>query len=475
MKKKITISFLVMCILLGAFGQMPISASTTGYKFNNLSQVRHTQRAYIYGGNDGIEEYHYTFTIKNMTAKNYSLLVFQMSSGQYYIMAISDEPFTSNLDVSYYSTIIEPSVNWPDYNCPSATETHSWNSTEVDGLYCSSCSTVSQNFSLLNTISVPYIKISKDCKYTEAVAYVISLFKETKGDISQCEDYVNPFDESTATYDKTLGYLQNVKFTTGYLKVWDETLNKYVKKDDFSGKYRFQWGNISTSGFDLTTTNTYVRLYTSVGVYSKTNEYAENLCNGFPKNFINQYAASDLQLVIDINSFLAGSQNDFDKVYDATPIGTWLFKGYYRQDTVYLQIVNCDDSGNWSYGGYLKITTNKDGDIVGTPVTPDGGRDIDDGANQDIPSDEVIGVDWPDVWDDEDGNDDADDTNGISFNWSSLSDLFSDFMNFLSGLVVQVSDFPALFNKILAFLPDVIQTGITAGFVVAIVLRVLGR
>lgn len=460
--KKITTFLLLVCMLVGVFGKVNVyAASSTESSFNDF--VFNFRLIDEYGD--------YKYKVDVTDSDSYKI-IHVINNSMHSAVIISKNTF------SYTRTYIVDWLTNDSYATDTATGTAA----------CCSGNSDDAIVYLSNVI------IGGDCTLTGSFYGTFDATGYSGDELYQAYYEIlcgnspdgftrdtSGFDEDSATYDKNLGYLQNVKFTALYSSLWDEVTNSY-KKDDVNGKYRFQWGNLSTSGFDLTTSNTFIRLYTSVGVYDSVNEF-ENLCNNFPKNFIQQYPASELQLRISISDFLAGSQDDFDEIYSSTLAATWITKGYYRRDTSFLQIVNCDDAGNWTYGGYLKIYVNEDGDLIGYPVTPDGGIDIDSGGSQEIPTDEEITGDSGSNGDNSEGDgDDSGDDDDFSFNWSDTPDLLSDIASFFTfvldavkDLINQVGDFPALFGRVLAFLPDAIQTAILTGFVMAIILRVFGR
>lgn len=278
--------------------------------------------------------------------------------------------------------------------------------------------------------------------------------------------------EKNNTYTRDLGYLKNVKY---------KLLS--IKGADDSGKVKFSYSDISSSGFNVKQEGVSIRLYSQLACY---NRKGDDLLSNMPVNYVGTYEASPLTFSVLRNDIYAVNDDLWNQVNTPEFHAKAILKGYNRSDRLFLQIVQKNSDGTFNYGGYtvLTCTYNSTGDAVVSVSTrtPDGGRDMDYSYTDKFSPTEGTGSSY------EDAEENADNTKTNN----PFDALFQGFDSFMSGFdgIVQVfqsfksalfeiisyfGDFPTLIAKTFPFLPTFITTSISVGFLLAVVLRFLGR
>lgn len=279
------------------------------------------------------------------------------------------------------------------------------------------------------------------------------------------------YDESKASYKRNLGYLQGMSKKT--IMLYGEN----ASQDTNSAKYKFSYAKTSNSGFDLTQDDVYIRLYAQVAVYDKHGK-GENIMVNMPKTFVGQYEASPLSLTVSAMDIFNANSDVWSQINTASWQWKTVLHGYQRMDKLYFQIVAKNPDGTWSYGGYTtlndKVSSNgAQVTVVGTQ-TPDGGKDIDYAYNENISSSAGVGSTYKDAEANADANASGD--GGFKLTgFNGLVEIFNSFKDGLSSFTYAFGNFPELIAKTFPFLPAFITSAISLGFLVAVVLRLLGR
>lgn len=279
------------------------------------------------------------------------------------------------------------------------------------------------------------------------------------------------YDESNASYKRDLGYLQGMSKKTIML------YGDNASQDTNTAKYKFSYAKTSNSGFDLTQDDVYIRLYAQVAVYDNHGK-GENIMVNMPKTFVGQYEASSLSLTVSAMDIFNANSDVWSQINTASWQWKTVLHGYQRMDKLYFQIVAKNPDGTWSYGGYTTLndkvsSTGEQVTVVGTQ-TPDGGKDIDYAYNENISSSAGVGSTYKDAEANADSNASGD--GGFKLTgFNGLVEIFDSFKNGLSSFTYAFGDFPELIAKTFPFLPAFITSAISLGFLVAVVLRLLGR
>ncbi len=279
------------------------------------------------------------------------------------------------------------------------------------------------------------------------------------------------YDESNASYKRNLGYLQGMSKKT--IMLYGEN----ASQDTNSAKYKFSYSKTSNSGFDLTQDDVYIRLYAQVAVYDKHGK-GENIMVNMPKTFVGQYKASPLSLTVSAMDIFNANSDVWSQINTTSWQWKTVLHGYQRMDKLYFQIVAKNPDGTWSYGGYTtlndKVSSNgAQVTVVGTQ-TPDGGKDIDYAYNENISSSAGVGSTYKDAEANADANASGD--GGFKLTgFNGLVEIFNSFKDGLSSFTYAFGNFPELIAKTFPFLPAFITSAISLGFLVAVVLRLLGR
>lgn len=279
------------------------------------------------------------------------------------------------------------------------------------------------------------------------------------------------YDESNASYKRNLGYLQGMSKKTIML------YGDNASQDTNSAKYKFSYAKTSNSGFNLTQDDVYIRLYAQVAVYDKHGK-GENIMVNMPKTFVGQYEASPLSLTVSAMDIFNANSDVWSQINTASWQWKTVLHGYQRMDKLYFQIVAKNPDGTWSYGGYTtlndKVSSNGEQVTVVGTQTPDGGKDIDYAYNENISSSAGVGSTYKDAEANADANASGD--GGFKLTgFNGLVEIFNSFKDGLSSFAYAFGDFPELIAKTFPFLPAFITSAISLGFLVAVVLRLLGR
>ena len=425
--------------------------------YNRISTVNFS-RYVKYGNNySGYGRYDATLEM-DVSIDNYSACIVHFTDNiedeieKIKIYLVSNEPFSVNAEMSVMFTNIKNATNvgWEDSVEPTITTYDGLDAALYsDGLYYVGwhCPNGYDYF-----FDAPHI----------ALAYGLS---DTLSDERICTEYVGPafmdgtlnsFFEDVADYDETLGYVKDVELTTAYLKVWDEFLNGFKKAENQDGELRIKWDSISTSGFDLTSANTFVRVFTTPWVhYTKDNEWYTDTMQLYE---VGQSENSSLYFRVPLADFWSASQDAYDSLYEK--VGTWDFmtRGGVRVDEISLQIIHQNEDGSWAYGGYLQIREDVNtGKFITKCVKPSGG--IDDSSNaggeQTVEKNETTGTTFEDAYDDLDSSS----SSGGSVGTGSLSDFVTnggieELSSELDNLISLIGKWPAIIHEVFSFLPS---------------------
>lgn len=259
------------------------------------------------------------------------------------------------------------------------------------------------------------------------------------------------FNQDDAEYNQDLGYLSGIKRSYKTVGINDDGS---ASADVISFEQRILFNKLSTTDFDLTMGNSYIRVFVTPAVYDKSDK---EILNCSTRYFVNQYPSKDLTFNITEEELDLAAKEFWDK---ADTLGfRWneLINKYKRNDTLWLQIINYDGK-EWQYGGYVKLKGSYDNDNSASAETPSGDEDE---YNEDVDVSEGTGG----------TSEDADD------NVKPLhpNDSFTDFESMLDALTRGLMDFPELVGKVFSFLPKEFVTMLLAGLSCVIVLRILGR
>lgn len=290
-------------------------------------------------------------------------------------------------------------------------------------------------------------------------------------------DIENQFDESTATYSKDIGYLQNVKKSLRY--VGDD----YNSPDTMNGAsyLRFSYSGKTNTGFDVTSSNVRVSLYSSFRGYyytslaqalknNRNHSNANVLLN--EKKLFNSYSDyGGLSVTTDYDSLYNLHSADIEKLDSLN--GTIWVKATPNFDH-WLRVEVYED-GAWKYGPWVRII-NDTGTAVGqdsaTGVTPDGTVDAESGYGDGTPVDRDSGA--GETMEDADNNA-INSSDYVTIDNLSLDSAMEYFINSLHSMISSVGEFPAVIGQLFSGFPAVVIASIGLGFIIAIILRVIGR
>ena len=278
--------------------------------------------------------------------------------------------------------------------------------------------------------------------------------------------------EKNNTYTRDLGYLKDVKY---------KLLS--IKGADDSGKVKFSYSDISSSGFNVKQEGVSIRLYSQLACY---NRKGDDLLSNMPINYVGSYDASPLTFSVLRNDIYAVNNDLWDKVNTAEFHAKAILKGYNRSDRLFLQIVQKKSDGTFNYGGYtvLTCTYNSTGNAVVSVSTrtPDGGRDMDYSYTDKFSPTEGTGSSYGDAEENADNTKTNNPFDALFQGFDSFMSgfdgivpVFQSFKSALFEIISYFGDFPILIAKTFPFLPTFITTSISVGFLLAVVLRFLGR
>lgn len=284
---------------------------------------------------------------------------------------------------------------------------------------------------------------------------------------------------SSGTYDDSLGYLKNVKCTA---LVINDKVQDGNSPNEYAGdkKYKLSYSYTTSSGFDLRSSGADVQFYVKIkgGYTTLTGKY-----HSLPT------ALSD--------SYKAGNGNNYFYIGGDSNVSLNVLFGQFRNEAslfaktidstiyVYMRPVSNGKYGGWTRckfdNGVISGTKNmevdtgttKDGTITKENDGEDDGLIIDSSSSSSVAS--GSGKDFNDAESNasvkpSDGSQITGDINTLD-----ILEIFKSFRSWLSEFVGSFGEFPSLIAKTFPFLPAVITSGISIGFAVSIVLRILGR
>lgn len=473
MKKRIKALILIVFVLVGMLGTITVQADQY-LCAGHFNSVRSASVIYE-NANFRWESYS---TINDISTDRFSLIVLLHKNGfNFYVY--SDEEFTLNCDIVSSSYKVEDGslFNSNDSSGVDAT-VKNYNRIYYASIGGSSMGTTMKYEDYWNNFQcgAPYINNVFDTG-SDMIKNFIDDYVWQNKPFTEIDGYIVPdtFDESTATYDSSLGYLKNLKAYGLYDNAFDES-NDVLFPADGNGSLKFVWDSTSTTGVDLSDENIYIRFYTSAGaVGATTNTPDKQLITNSERNYYKNFPAGACSILMTLNEFFSISDSDFNAWYDAQSFFDKYSKGYVRRDTAYLQLVRENEDGSWTYGGYVKVSFGRDRDSIDADsYTPDGEEDTSSPTNGDVPFISGSGDDVDDALQDALEKEDVS-ADSFFANWDDIGDVLSNFVQGLSSIQNSIGNFPSVVSSVLSYLPPELIWAIGGGISMAIVLRLLGR
>ena len=273
---------------------------------------------------------------------------------------------------------------------------------------------------------------------------------------------------SSGTYDNELGYLQNIKYTG--LKTGNS-----VNTGDSDYRFKVSYSLKTSTGVSLKDEGVGVQWLVKLkgGYETLMGQY-----NSLPTVNSSYYHIMDKSNHFYIDS---GLYNDLVKEFRTSDVP---FTASLKYTTyIYCRPYRFSSSGN-TYGLWSRID-NKGGVTTinnGTTSTGDVSKEA-DGEDDDFIS-ESTNTNKPEFgsgtdWDDAESNAGPTDSLGTvinnNFNFGDVLSIFNSFKSGLGEFIKAMGDFPQLIAKTFPFLPTFITSAIGLGFLMAVVLRLLGR
>ena len=284
---------------------------------------------------------------------------------------------------------------------------------------------------------------------------------------------------SSGSYDDSLGYLKNVKCTA---LVVNDKVQDGNSPNEYAGdkKYKLSYSYTTTSGYDLRADGADVEFLVKIkgGYTTLTGKYhslptalSDSYKAGNGKNYF--YIGGDSN--VSLNELFGQFRNEaslFAKTIDSTiyvymrPVSNGKYGGWTRckfDNGVISGTKNMEvDTGTTKDG---TITKENDGEDDGLIIDSSSSSSVASGSGKDFNDAESNATVKP-----SDGSQITGDINTLD-----ILEIFKSFRSWLSEFVGSFGEFPSLIAKTFPFLPAVITSGISIGFAVSIVLRILGR
>lgn len=392
---------------------------------------------------------------------------------------VSNTDFSGVMGASHGSSLYKSNGNFSYFNGFKV----NYNSTNYDSSACSDWFSFSQSSKIIllssnaRIVSLAYLDSDNNLILSDGIrtghtgSLKNNFYDSSKDETGGSSDNKESFEKNN-TYTRDLGYLKDVRY---------KLLS--IKGADDSGKVKFSYSDISSSGFNVKQESVSIRLYSQLACY---NRKGDDLLSNMPVNYVGSYEASPLTFSVLRNDIYAVNDDLWNQVNTTEFHTKAILKGYNRSDRIFLQIVQKNSDGTFNYGGYtvLTCTYNSTGDAVVSVSTrtPDGGRDMDYSYTDKFSPTEGTGSSY------EDAEENADNTktnnpfdalfqgfDSFMSGFDGIVQVFQSFKNALFEIISYFGDFPTLIAKTFPFLPSFITTSISVGFLLAVVLRFLGR
>ena len=273
---------------------------------------------------------------------------------------------------------------------------------------------------------------------------------------------------SSGSYDNELGYLQNIKYTA--LKTGNSS-----NTGDSDYRFKVSYSLKTSTGVSLKDEGVGVQWLVKLkgGYETLMGEY-----NSLPTVNSSYYHIMDKSNHFYIDS---GLYNDLVNEFRTSDVP---FTASLKYTTyIYCRPYRFSSSGN-TYGLWSRID-NKGGVTTinnGTTSTGDVSKES-DGEDDDFISESTStnkpefgsGTDWDDAESNAGPTDSIGTVIGNNFNFGDVLSIFNSFKSGLGEFIKAMGDFPQLIAKTFPFLPTFITSAIGLGFLMAVVLRLLGR
>lgn len=306
---------------------------------------------------------------------------------------------------------------------------------------------------------------------SSAVAYA------TSGDTSGLIYDSSAMTDDNATYDTSIGYLQNVKFNS-----------RNVGKDnsDLSNlTYHFSYDSVTNTGFNIDQDGVRVSFYSTYkGIYyNNWGSYFKK--DGNIKRFDNKILQKSASRMDRLNfsyedCMKSHSQDkaELDKLCDSS-VPTFGAIEYW------LRVEQRQPDGTWRYGGWVYLANNStsaqggsvEEDYITQTIDGDGNLDKDGGYGTGTSTVSTYGegvtADEADVDAEENEKRKKDKENSATYRDSFES--IDDFKDYLGLMKSSLQSIPQIIGETFTALPPLIIIAISSGFLVCIVLRILGR
>ena len=273
---------------------------------------------------------------------------------------------------------------------------------------------------------------------------------------------------SSGSYDNELGHLQNIKYTA--LKTGNSS-----NTGDSDYRFKVSYSLKTSTGVSLKDEGVGVQWLVKLkgGYETLMGEY-----NSLPTVNSSYYHIMDKSNHFYIDS---GLYNDLVNEFRTSDVP---FTASLKYTTyIYCRPYRFSSSGN-TYGLWSRID-NKGGVTTinnGTTSTGDVSKES-DGEDDDFISESTStnkpefgsGTDWDDAESNAGPTDSIGTVIGNNFNFGDVLSIFNSFKSGLGEFIKAMGDFPQLIAKTFPFLPTFITSAIGLGFLMAVVLRLLGR
>lgn len=284
-------------------------------------------------------------------------------------------------------------------------------------------------------------EFSSTQKYTNYLQNYISVSGSLESCYERVYDFLytgnqDGFDFSvwSGNYDSGIGVLKDVSMRLAY--------------PDGAGNVdrvlsRFYYSSKTTTGYNVESDGTKIRLYESVTYYKRSDDsvYSEG-----PKILVGTFDATKLQITYNVNDAFALTTESTDSQYIASP-WTIVSKQLVRNDRIYLQVI--DSSGN--YGNYLRIGGQSDnGNKHPQDVVDEDGNIVssEDGGYSNEDTDTKVGT--SDDGSVESAFNDANSKPDPSITIGSIDDA----IGAANGMLSMIGNIPIAISKLLSFLPS---------------------
>lgn len=335
------------------------------------------------------------------------------------------------------------------------------------GIYIASVVSYYSNSDTVNT-NVPIYKDVTNNSDIVVSEFATSVKNNSLSSDDQFQPNVsNPINDSNSSYQKDIGYLQNLAMHSRY----NQTTN--VQSDYFTFDAK------TNTNYDVTSSNVKVSCYTKLHCYYFTNSFqwitkkpgGETVSPNYL--YYGSVDGSDLKINTIANDIYGQHKAEFE---NAKKLNTALFITPIQKIEYYFRIEEKQVDGTWKYSGWVKIADGNasytEGNKTTTGTTPDGTVDNNSGYNGGTPTTDDSGQGKTDEEADASAKHLPDSQNEASEDGKNA---LNTFVGTIKGVGESIGEVPQLIGNVIQFIPSPIIALIGAGFGLAVILRIIGR